>query len=63
MPARTIRGKSVGIDTLLDHEPGLFERNTARWWVGSCGTFEPGVVNKAHPVRNTSETIQKQLDP
>ena len=29
MPARTIRGKSVGIDTLLDQEPSLFERNSA----------------------------------
>ena len=47
MPARTIPGKSVGIDTLLDHEPGLFERNTVRWWVGSSGTFGPEVVNRA----------------
>ena len=47
MPARTIRGKSVGIDTLLDHEPGLFERNTIRWWIGSSGTFSPEVVDRA----------------
>ena len=47
MPARTIPGKSVGIDTLLDHEPGLFERNTVRWWIGSSGTFGPEVVNRA----------------
>ena len=39
MPARTIRAKSVGIDTLLDQEPRLFERNKVRWWIGSSGTF------------------------
>jgi phenylacetate-coenzyme A ligase PaaK-like adenylate-forming protein len=47
MPARTIRGKSVGIDTLLDQEPGLLERNKVRWWIGSSGTFGPEVVNQA----------------
>jgi phenylacetate-CoA ligase len=47
MPAQTIRGKSVGIDTLLDHEPELFERNKVRWWIGSSGTFGPEVVSRA----------------
>src|SRR5262249_15688873 len=47
MPARTVRGKSVGIDTLLDREPGLFERNKVHWWIGSSGTFDPEVVNQA----------------
>jgi len=47
MPARTIRGKSVGIDTLLDQESGLLERNKVRWWIGSSGTFDPEVVNQA----------------
>ena len=47
MPARTMRGKSVGIDTLLDQEPGLFERNKVCWWIGSSGTFDPEVVNQA----------------
>jgi phenylacetate-CoA ligase len=47
MPARTIRGKGIGIDTLLDQEPGLFERNRVPWWIGSSGTFGPEVVNQA----------------
>src|SRR5262245_38321313 len=47
MPARTIRGKSVGIDMLLDQERGLFDRNKVRWWIGSSGTFDPEVVNQA----------------
>jgi phenylacetate-CoA ligase len=47
MPARTIPGKGVGIDTLLDQEPGLFERNKMLWWIGSSGTFDPEVVNRA----------------
>jgi phenylacetate-CoA ligase len=47
MPARTIRGKSVGIDTLLEKEPSLFERNQVRWWIGSSGTFDLEVVNQA----------------
>jgi phenylacetate-CoA ligase len=52
MPARTIRGKSIGIDTLLDQEPGLFERSKVRWWIGSSGTFGPEVVNqvRAHGI-------------
>src|SRR5882724_1230429 len=47
MPARTVRGKSVGIDTLLDQESGLFNRNAVRWWIGSSGTFGPEIVNQA----------------
>src|ERR1700741_3764135 len=47
MPARTIQGKSVGIDTLLDNERNLFERNKVRWWIGSSGTFSPEIVNQA----------------
>jgi phenylacetate-coenzyme A ligase PaaK-like adenylate-forming protein len=56
MPARTIRGKSIGIDALLDQEPKLFERNKVRWWIGSSGTFDPEVVSQArtHGITVTS---------
>jgi phenylacetate-CoA ligase len=47
MPARTIRGKSVGIDTLFNQESQLFEPGKLRWWIGSSGTFDPEVVNQA----------------
>jgi len=47
MPAGTIQGKSVGIDTLLDQEPALFERYNVRWWIGSSGTFGSEAINKA----------------
>jgi phenylacetate-coenzyme A ligase PaaK-like adenylate-forming protein len=47
MPARTVGGKGVGINALLDQEPGLFERNNVRWWIGSSGTFGPEVVKQA----------------
>jgi phenylacetate-coenzyme A ligase PaaK-like adenylate-forming protein len=47
MPARTVRGKSVGLDTLLDQEPSLVERNKVRWWIGSSGTFDRDVVKQA----------------
>ena len=47
MPARTIQGKSLGIGTLLDREPRLFERNQVHWWIGSSGTFGPEVANQA----------------
>jgi phenylacetate-CoA ligase len=47
MPARTIQGKSVGIDTLLDQEPALFERYNVRWWIGSSGTFGSEAINQA----------------
>jgi phenylacetate-CoA ligase len=47
MPARTIPGKSVGIDILFDREPRLLERKKVRWWIGSSGTFGPDVVNQA----------------
>ena len=47
MPARTVHGKSVGIDTLLEQQPGPFDRNKVRWWIGSSGTFDPEVVSQA----------------
>ena len=47
MPAGTIQGKSVGIDTLLDQEPALFERYNVRWWIGSSGTFSSETINQA----------------
>jgi len=47
MPARTVRGKSIGIDMLFDQDFKLFERNKIRWWIGSSGTFGPEIINQA----------------
>ena len=46
MPARTVRGKSIGIDTLLADEPDAFERHGIQWWIGSSGTFEPELIKR-----------------
>jgi phenylacetate-CoA ligase len=47
MPARTVQGKSVGIDTLFDQGHSSHERNSVRWWIGSSGTFSPEIKSQA----------------
>jgi phenylacetate-coenzyme A ligase PaaK-like adenylate-forming protein len=47
LPARSTRGKSVGLADLLDQDPKLLARNHVRWWVGSSGTFDAETVERA----------------
>jgi phenylacetate-coenzyme A ligase PaaK-like adenylate-forming protein len=47
MPARTVRAKSVGMETLLDQQLKFFEGNKVCWWIGSSGTFGREVVQQA----------------
>ena len=39
LPARTTRGKAVGLADLLAGDPDLLARRGVRWWIGSSGTF------------------------
>jgi phenylacetate-CoA ligase len=39
LPARTTRGKAVGLVDLLAGDPDLLARRGVRWWIGSSGTF------------------------
>jgi len=39
LPARTTRGKAVGLVDLLAGDSDLLARGGIRWWIGSSGTF------------------------
>ena len=39
LPARTKRGKAIGLVDLLAGDPDLLARRGVRWWIGSSGTF------------------------
>jgi phenylacetate-CoA ligase len=39
LPFSAVRGKGVGLCTLLDEEPDFLSRRRVRWWIGSSGTF------------------------
>jgi len=47
LPARTVRGKSVGLANLLDEDPPFLVRRGVRWWIGSSGTFDTGTMDRA----------------
>ena len=47
IPARSVRGKGVGLADLLDQDPKLLERNRVRWWIGSSGTFDSKTIEQA----------------
>ena len=47
IPGQTTRGKGVGLANLLDEDAGFIERHKLRWWLGSAGTFDPELVNRA----------------
>lgn len=47
LPAKSTRGKSVGLADLLDQDPTLLARNQVRWWIGSSGTFDTDTVERA----------------
>jgi phenylacetate-CoA ligase len=46
LPAQSARGKGVGLINLLDDDPSFLLRNGVRWWMGSSGTFDTGLVNR-----------------
>lgn len=47
LPARTTRGKGVGLANLLDEDPKFLARRGVRWWVGSSVTFDAETVERA----------------
>jgi phenylacetate-CoA ligase len=47
LPAKSTRGKGVGLADLLDQDPNLLTRNNVRWWIGSSGTFDAETVERA----------------
>ena len=47
LPAKSTRGKGVGLANLLDRDPNLLARNKVRWWIGSSGTFDAETVERA----------------
>jgi phenylacetate-CoA ligase len=47
LPAQTARGKGVGLVNLLDEDPNFLARHGVRWWLGSSGTFDSQIVDRA----------------
>jgi phenylacetate-CoA ligase len=47
LPAKSARGKGVGLADLLDQEPNFIARKQVRWWIGSSGTFDAEIVQRA----------------
>jgi len=47
LPARTTRGKGLGLAELLERDSGFLARHAVRWWVGSSGTFDAAIVEAA----------------
>lgn len=47
IPARSARGKGVGLADLLEQDPELLERHNVRWWIGSSGTFDAKTIELA----------------
>ena len=46
-PAKALRGKGVGLQTLLDEDADFLSRHGVRWWIGSSGTFDPDTITSA----------------
>jgi phenylacetate-CoA ligase len=55
-PSRAVRGKGVGLQTLLDEHADFLSRHGVRWWIGSSGTFDDDsiVSAKRHGVQAVS---------
>jgi len=47
LPARSTRGKGIGLADLLDQNPKFLASHHVRWWVGSSGTFDAETVGRA----------------
>ena len=47
IPGKSVRGKAVGLDGLLDEDPTILSRHGVRWWIGAAGTFERDTVDRA----------------
>src|SRR6266704_3458772 len=47
LPARSTRGKGIGLADLLDEDPKFLVRHHVRWWIGSSGTFDAETVSRA----------------
>ena len=47
LPAKSTRGKGVGLADLLDEDPEFLARHHVRWWIGSSGTFDAETVERA----------------
>jgi phenylacetate-CoA ligase len=47
IPAKAVRGKSVGLQTLLDEDANFLARHGVQWWIGSSGTFDPETIAAA----------------
>jgi phenylacetate-coenzyme A ligase PaaK-like adenylate-forming protein len=46
-PSRAVRGKGVGLQTLLAENADFLSRHGVRWWIGSSGTFDDDIVVSA----------------
>lgn len=47
LPARAVRGKSVGLADVLEIEPAFLSRHGVRWWVGGSGLFDATTIAAA----------------
>ena len=47
IPGKSVRGKAIRLDGLLDEDPTILSRYGVRWWIGAAGTFEPETVDRA----------------
>ena len=47
IPGKSVRGKAIGLDGLLDADPTVLSRHGVRWWIGAAGTFERETVERA----------------
>jgi phenylacetate-CoA ligase len=46
-PSKAVRGKGIGLQTLLEEDPDFLSRHSVRWWIGSSGTFGPDTIASA----------------
>jgi phenylacetate-CoA ligase len=46
-PSKAVRGKGVGLQTLLEEDADFLSRHSVRWWIGSSGTFDPDTISSA----------------
>ena len=44
IPAKSTRGKGIGLADLQASDPGFLARMGIRWWIGSSGTFDPATM-------------------
>lgn len=46
-PSKAVRGKGIGLQTLLEEDADFLSRHGVRWWIGSSGTFDPDTISSA----------------